>query len=113
MSSPQGKPESSLRQSMAWLHTWAGLVPGWLLFLVFLFGTAAFFQQEISAWMRPELRGAQVSPQALDKVGYRLAADGQGAESWYIAFPHARGGDTLNVAWRPSMLAARQEHGSG
>ncbi|WP_326490623.1 PepSY domain-containing protein [Sphingobium sufflavum] len=43
----------SFLQSMAWLHGWVGLLPGWLLLLIFLFGTTAFLQQEISAWMRP------------------------------------------------------------
>ena len=28
------------RQSMAWLHTWAGLVTGWVMFAVFVTGTA-------------------------------------------------------------------------
>ncbi len=27
------------RQAMSWLHTWAGLVLGWLLFAIFLTGT--------------------------------------------------------------------------
>jgi len=92
---------SSLRQSMASVHTWAGLLPGWLVFLVFLFGTAAFFQQEVSAWMRPELRGTQVTSTALEAAGSRLAAEGQGAESWHLSFPHPRGGDVLGLAWPP------------
>jgi len=47
--------KESFRQSMAWLHTWTGLLFGWLLFAMFVTGTAAYFQQEISRWMRPEL----------------------------------------------------------
>lgn len=47
--------KQGFRQSMAWLHTWVGLIPGWILYIVFVFGTAAFFQYEIDAWMRPEL----------------------------------------------------------
>lgn len=35
---------ASFRQSMAALHTWTGLVPGWVLYLIFLFGTTALFQ---------------------------------------------------------------------
>lgn len=52
----EGESTAGLRQSMAWLHTWSGLLPGWVVYLVFLFGTAAFFDQEINNWMRPELR---------------------------------------------------------
>ena len=31
--------KAAFRQSMAWLHTWAGLVVGWVLFFMFLTGT--------------------------------------------------------------------------
>jgi uncharacterized iron-regulated membrane protein len=101
MKTGQIEPGDSLRQSMALVHTWAGLVPGWLVFLVFLFGSAAFFQQEVSAWMRPELRGMAVSAKALEAADARLASQAQGAESWYVSLPHPRGGDALGLAWPP------------
>ena len=47
--------KDGFRQSMAALHTWTGLLFGWLLFAMFVTGTAAYFQEEISRWMRPEL----------------------------------------------------------
>ena len=47
-------------QSMAWLHTWGGLLAGWLLFAVFLTGTLAVFDQEIDHWMHPEVRDTPV-----------------------------------------------------
>ena len=31
--------KEGFRQAMAWLHTWAGLIFGWLLFAIFLTGT--------------------------------------------------------------------------
>lgn len=93
--------KDSFRQSMAWLHTWCGLLPGWLLFVIFLFGTTAYFQQEISRWMRPELRSAQVSDVALDAADRLLAAKGGNAASWRISLPPPRGGDALTVSWRP------------
>jgi len=86
---------------MAWLHTWAGLVPGWVLYIVFVFGTAAFFQHEIDAWMRPELPvGTQVSPRALAAADTLLLQRGAGAESWRVSLPEARGGSGLTVSWR-------------
>lgn len=88
----------SFRQSMAWLHTWTGLVPGWVVFLIFLFGTAAFFQQEVDRWMRPELRAAPVSAQALDAADAVLAARAAGAETWGILLPGDRG-DGLSLSW--------------
>ncbi|MGV1682859.1 PepSY-associated TM helix domain-containing protein [Sphingopyxis sp. NJF-3] len=43
---------------MAWLHTWTGLLLGWLLFAIFVTGTTAYFQEEITRWMTPEVRSA-------------------------------------------------------
>ncbi|XOT98199.1 PepSY domain-containing protein, partial [Alcaligenes pakistanensis] len=39
---------------MAWLHTWVGLVVGWILFFVFVTGTAGYVDDEITRWMEPE-----------------------------------------------------------
>lgn len=45
----------NLRQSMAGLHTWAGLLPLWLLFVILFSGTVACFDKELERWMRPAL----------------------------------------------------------
>ncbi|MFT3964632.1 MAG: PepSY-associated TM helix domain-containing protein [Sphingobium sp.] len=93
---------TSFRQSMAWLHTWAGLLPGWLLFVIFLFGTAAFFHQEIGRWMRPELGSGSVSPTALAEASNYLSANAPDAASWTVSLPPERGGEPLALSWRPS-----------
>jgi uncharacterized iron-regulated membrane protein len=54
--------KAGFRQSMAWLHTWSGLLAGWILFAVFLTGTASYFRSEISYWMRPEAHVATPGP---------------------------------------------------
>jgi uncharacterized iron-regulated membrane protein len=36
--------KEGFRQSMAWLHTWSGLLVGWVLFMVFAAGTASYFR---------------------------------------------------------------------
>lgn len=100
MQAEQRPDRGRLRQSLAWLHTWSGLVPGWVVFLVFLFGTAAFFQQEIDRWMRPELRAVPVSARALDAADAVLTERGAGAESWGILLPSERG-DGLTLSWQP------------
>lgn len=84
---------------MAWLHTWAGLLPGWLLYLVFLFGAASFFQQEISAWMRPELQTGWASNASLDRIAQRLSEIAPDAENWRISLPNERGGEPVTVSW--------------
>lgn len=47
--------KASFRQCMAWLHTWSGLVIGWLLLAIFATGLASYFKADINAWTRPEL----------------------------------------------------------
>ncbi|MEM7000052.1 MAG: PepSY-associated TM helix domain-containing protein [Pseudomonadota bacterium] len=47
--------QGGFRQSMAWLHTWAGLVLSIVLYFVFITGTFGYFNSEISHWMKPEL----------------------------------------------------------
>ncbi|WIW90223.1 PepSY-associated TM helix domain-containing protein (plasmid) [Sphingobium sp. V4] len=93
---------NSIRQSMARLHTWAGLLPGWLLFLVFLFGTNAFFQQEISRWMRPELDHGAVTLQAMAQVDRIVAEKAHHADTVIVSFPDARGDSPISVSWRSS-----------
>ncbi|WP_420808903.1 PepSY domain-containing protein [Azotobacter chroococcum] len=45
---------------MSWLHGWAGLLLGWLLFAIFLTSTLTVFDKEIGWWMQPELRDTGV-----------------------------------------------------
>ena len=42
-------------QLMNWLHSWSGLLFGWLLFAIFLTGSLTVFDTEITSWMQPEL----------------------------------------------------------
>jgi uncharacterized iron-regulated membrane protein len=46
----------SFRQSMAWLHTWFGLVLGFVLMACFFFGSLSVFDREIDRWATPETR---------------------------------------------------------
>jgi uncharacterized iron-regulated membrane protein len=91
--------KATFRQSMASLHTWIGLLPGWVLFVIFLFGTLAYYQQEISRWMRPEITGGVVTERALDAADVLLRDKGAGAGSWTLSVPDGRGGDGFTVSW--------------
>jgi len=54
---------SSFRFSMAWLHTWFGLVLGYVLMIAFFFGAVSVFDREIDRWAIPQTRFApQVMP---------------------------------------------------
>lgn len=80
----------SFRQSNAWLHTWSGLVVGWLLYAIFFTGTLSFFQEEISVWMKPEQHTAKTDSQStlrLLAAANQLAPD---AQRWALNLPTER-----------------------
>jgi len=95
----QGMVERGLRQSMAWLHTWTGLLAVWLLFLIFLAGTASYYRDEINRWMRPELPRVQVDAVSAVNTAVRyLQQHASDAQNWYITLPDARS-DALYLYW--------------
>jgi uncharacterized iron-regulated membrane protein len=48
----------TFRLSMTWLHTWFGLVLGYVLMVCFFFGALSVFDREIDRWAIPETRFA-------------------------------------------------------
>lgn len=81
----------SFRQSMGWLHRWAGLLLGWLLFAIFLTGTLTVFDKEITWWMQPELSGQGIDqPQAVRFAQDWLAREHGSAGVWNIDLPTER-----------------------
>ncbi len=89
------------RQSMAWLHTWASLILGWLLYAIFLTGTLSFFQTEITNWMKPEFHQSVPSESQLEQTQVALTYLQQNhpnAGSWTIQLPNSRQNTTsLNI----------------
>ncbi|MGR4895485.1 PepSY-associated TM helix domain-containing protein [Stenotrophomonas sp. LARHCG68] len=53
---------NSFRQAMAWLHTWFGLVLGFVLMAAFFFGALSVFDREIDRWSIPATR---IEPQPM------------------------------------------------
>lgn len=83
--------KQGFRQSMAWLHTWTGLLVGWVLLLIFMGGTASYYRDEISRWMRPELPTTTVSTAtALRSAEQYLQTHAADAVSWNITLPDPR-----------------------
>jgi len=93
--------KQGFRQSMAWLHTWSGLLLGWLLFVIFACGTAAYFQEEITRWMQPEVTGASDPVAAADGAVRWLEANAPGSGDWYITLPGKRAATTA-LYWSPA-----------
>jgi uncharacterized iron-regulated membrane protein len=96
--------KNGFRQSMAWLHTWSGLTVGWVLFAVFLTGTASYFRPEISLWMRPELHGAALNPRAPEVILAELGRIAPNAPAWNITLPTARN-PVATAFWRDPAAA--------
>lgn len=86
------------RQTNAWLHTWTGLLLGWLLYAVFLTGTLSFFHQEISFWMKPELHGSVADGSSAERAIERLQQLAPDAAQWSISLPTERN-PALDVQW--------------
>lgn len=97
--------KEGFRQSMAWLHTWSGLLVGWVLFAMFATGTSAYFRDDITLWMKPELH--QASTQALapaaaaEMAAARLQTVGDKSPRWFISLPDARD-PSLGITWAPA-----------
>ena len=94
--------KESFRQSMAWLHTWSGLLVCWVLFLVFTAGTASYFRDEISLWMKPELHAVNVrgvAPATAAVVAVQALQDrAPDAKRWFITLPTDRT-PAIRIAW--------------
>lgn len=91
-----------IRQSMSDLHTWVGLLLGWVLYAMFLTGTVSYFKDELSQWTRPELARlvelpdpavvAQRVADAFDKIA-------PGTSQWSVRLPDARN-NSAYAFWR-------------
>ncbi|WP_296952697.1 PepSY domain-containing protein [uncultured Massilia sp.] len=100
--------KEGLRQSMAWLHTWSGLLVGWVLFMVFAAGTASYFRDEITLWMKPELHAAAPSATAqavaIDLAQKTLQDKAGASRRWFITMPTSRN-PALEASWIPAPPA--------
>ena len=89
---------------MAWLHTWSGLVVGWVLFAIFVTGTASYYRADITRWMRPELVqappvAAADLPKAAERAVAYLERHAPKAKTWFIGMPQPDR-PLLDLFWR-------------
>lgn len=95
--------KDQFRQSMAWLHTWLGLLFGWVLYFMFITGTAGYLDTEIDRWMRPELPVANYPlPQdtAIGQAQRYLQTHAAHARRWTLTLPIDRNEPYLRVSWQ-------------
>ncbi|MEG3179332.1 PepSY-associated TM helix domain-containing protein [Sphingomonas sp. LT1P40] len=100
MSEPGDK---GFRQSQAFLHTWSGLLLGWLLFAVFVTGTIAFYREGLNRWMRPELAKVEQPDVVLAGAQRFLSDKAPEAKSWSFYMP-TREMPGAVVSWRPQPV---------
>jgi len=99
-----------IRQSMSSLHTWAGLLLGWVLYSMFLTGTVSYFKDELSQWARPELPHlSQVPDQAAvaQRVADEFSRMDGGVSQWSMRLPDARN-NSVYAFWRTSARVPGQ-----
>jgi uncharacterized iron-regulated membrane protein len=76
---------NSFRLSMSWLHTWFGLVLGFVLMVCFFFGAASVFDREIDRWAIPQTRFAPQPMPSFDKMLLPILKQVQPDEREYAA----------------------------
>ncbi len=95
---------------MSGLHTWVGLLLGWILYAMFLTGTVSYFKDELSQWMRPELsRLAEAPDQAVvaQRIADELGNIAVGLSQWSMRLPDARN-NSVYAFWRTSTRTPGQ-----
>lgn len=93
-----------IRQSMSSLHTWAGLLLGWVLYSMFLTGTVSYFKDELSQWARPELPHLVKVPdpaEVAQRVANEFSRMDGGTSQWSMRVPDARN-NSVYAFWRTS-----------
>ena len=97
----------SFRQSITGLHTWAGLLCGWVLYFVFLTGTLGYFDTEIDYWMRPEVpqRTEINTARAIELAQRRIETEAPATEQFIIYPPSGRDIPEISVFWRTTPSA--------
>lgn len=98
------------RQSMSWVHTWAGLVMGWLLFAVYVTGALSYFRSEITFWMQPELHATAADDNWLPKAVALLTEKGANAQQWTITPPGPRN-PAVGLSYREATPGASEGAG--
>ncbi len=100
----------SFRQSQSFLHTWSGLLLGWVLFVIFMAGTIAFWREGLNRWMRPELDRIEQPYTVLEGAQRFLHGKAPDAKSWYIAMPSDKSAGA-QVYWQPQPEPGKERGG--
>ena len=76
---------------MAWLHSWTGLLFGWLMFAIFLMGSVSYYRHEITQWMQPHYAAIQIQQDQAVQTAYAyLQHHAPDAKQWFISVADAK-----------------------
>ena len=93
--------KSAFRQSMAWLHTWVGLLLSWVLFFIFLTGTLGYFDSELDHWMTPETPVFNATAeQSLPVINQFIKSKTPEIKNYSVSFPVDRSQPYLSISYR-------------
>jgi len=101
---------ANFRLSFAWLHTWFGLVLGFVLMAAFFFGSLSVFDREIDRWALPETR---IEPQPMPSFDTILAsrfAEIAAPEPEELAAASKRSTQPLPEKLKPALFGAYTTH---
>lgn len=96
----------SFRSAMTWLHTWSGLLLGWVLYAIFITGTTAYFRPEITAWMQPETAVVAAPADAARAALKRLQQIAPESKRWLVSLPDDRSRE-LKIYWEDPQSGKR------
>ncbi|NJC07321.1 PepSY-associated TM helix domain-containing protein [Polymorphobacter fuscus] len=105
-------PGGSLRQSQSFLHSWSGLLVGWVVFIVFVAGTIAFYRDGLNRWMRPELARVEARAPVIAGAQRFLAHRAPDAKSWFITLPGAAA-PGAHLFWQPEPIKGEPKRRRG
>ncbi|TKB04329.1 PepSY domain-containing protein [Alteromonas portus] len=92
--------KATFRKSMIWLHTYLGVILGWLLFAIFFTGTLSYFTPEMTRYLMPERGHISQSQQSMIAHSFAYLGTHAGeADQWRIALPSERSAH-WSVQWR-------------
>ncbi|REL34677.1 PepSY-associated TM helix domain-containing protein [Thalassotalea euphylliae] len=83
--------KTTFRKSMIWLHTYVGLLAGWLLFVIFLTGTLSYYNHEITHWLTNGKHSPHSQQVLLDNALSKLHVEATNTKRWQISLPDERG----------------------
>ncbi|MGB3749960.1 MAG: PepSY-associated TM helix domain-containing protein [Arcobacteraceae bacterium] len=78
------------RKPMTWLHTWSGVIVGWLLFAIFVTGTSSYYRGEVTLWMQPETHKSVVSEKTFDIALSKALQATQSSNNVTVTLPNSR-----------------------